>query len=412
MPTLRRPHPDASIQVLFLIFGVAIAVFFPFFSAFLDDRGLTESQIGLVVATMALARVVGNPLWGHLADTSLGRKPVLMLGTVLSGTAAVSIVLAGESFPLIVVASFVFAGMGGALGPNTDAIAIANLGDDRMHLYGRIRGWESFTYALACVGAGYVFDRAGVGWSLPLYASCCLAMFLWATTLTVPRIRHVGEHGRLGAAGTVIRDNPRFLAFLGATLLLWFGFSAAWNFIGLRIIDGGGGPLLIGLGAGFGGLVEVPMMRSSSELSERFGLRALFVAGCLVYAFGFLVWALVTDPILLSALTFLEGIGFALVFTTSVVIVGKLVPPTLYSSGQAVSSMVGFGMAPILGGLVGGLVYESFGSTSLYLGAAGVAVIAAAVAHRALDSPELVRRQPIVESGAPPLGDLGPEQPL
>mgnify|MGYP003347111737 CR=1 FL=1 len=39
-------------------------------------------------------------------------------------------------------------------------------------------------------------------------------------------------------------------------------------------------------GAALGGLVEVPVMRSSSNLAERFGVRATFMVGCLVYALG------------------------------------------------------------------------------------------------------------------------------
>ena len=84
--------------------------------------------------------------------------------------------------------------------------------------------------------------------------------------------------------------------FLLAVLFVWTGFNAAWNFIGLKIARGGGGPLLIGIGVALGGLVEVPIMRMSSRLSVRFGLRSVYVAGCVVYATGFLLWGLVEDP--------------------------------------------------------------------------------------------------------------------
>ncbi|MFM7718766.1 MAG: MFS transporter [Actinomycetota bacterium] len=401
--------PETSIQGLFLLFGVAIAAFFPFLAPFLSERGVRPDDIGIVVAAMALARVVANPIWGHLSDTSIGRKRALQIGLVLSAVFAVAIWASGGSFAALLATAVLFAGVGGAVGPNIDAMAIAHLGEDRMHEYGRIRGWESLVYGITALVLGVVLDRVGVDAGMLVYAVACLVMLGWSTTFRVPQVRHEGTHGRAGAVGTVLRGNPRFLAFLGATLLLWFGFSGAWNFIGLKILDEGGGASLIGLGAGLGGLIELPMMRSSSNLSERFGVRAVFVAGCSCYAVGFLLWGLIEDPTIVSILTFLEGVAFALVFTMSVVIVGKLVQPSLYSTGQAITATVGFGIAPVLGGLVGGWVYAHLGPQTLYLAASAIAAIAAVVAHRALDDPALVRRQAVVESGAPPIGDLEPE---
>jgi len=44
-----------------------------------------------------------------------------------------------------------------------------------------------------------------------------------------------------------------------------------------------------------------------------------------------------------------EGMGFSLLFTTSVVVVGRLLPSSLYSTGQSMVQTVGLGVAPILG---------------------------------------------------------------
>ena len=111
-----------------------------------------------------------------------------------------------------------------------------------------------------------------------------------------------------------------------------------------------------GAGAALGGLVEVPVMRLSSRLSNRLGLRPVFVTGCLVYAFGFLLWGLVEDPTLLSVLTVFEGAGFALLFTTMVVVIGRMLPSTLYSTGHSLAATMGFGIAPIIGAVVAGLL--------------------------------------------------------
>jgi len=75
MPAARASvRPAVAIQVLFILFGVVIAAFFPFLSLFLDGKGLTAAQIGVVIAGMAVARVLFSPFWGHLADTTIGRR--------------------------------------------------------------------------------------------------------------------------------------------------------------------------------------------------------------------------------------------------------------------------------------------------------------------------------------------------
>jgi MFS family permease len=194
----------------------------------------------------------------------------------------------------------------------------------------------------------------------------------WSTMIARDRPRPLQRHGRLGSVGAVFRVAPRFWGYLSALLLVWTAFNAAWNFIALKISDAGGGPLLIGFGTALGGLVEVATMR-----------------GCLVYATGFLLWGSVGNATVLSALMMLEGVAFSLLFTTGVVVVGRLLPSSLYSTGNAVSAMVGFGIGPIIGAGIGGWVYQHMGAPVLYVGASALALVAAVVAWFALAVPAL-----------------------
>lgn len=145
-------------------------------------------------------------------------------------------------------------------------------------------------------------------------------------------------------------------------------------------------------------------MRLSPRLHRRLGLRKVYALGCLTYATGFLLWGLVADPTIVSVLAILEGVGFSLLFTTSILVVGRLLPSSLYSSGNSIGSMVGFGIGPIIGGGLGGIVYERLGSTTLFVGASVVAVLAAVVTMIALRTPAL--DTPL---DAPPGGEIVPE---
>lgn len=381
---MRREVPPAtSIQVLFVLFGLAIAAFFPFFALFLKGRGLSAGRIGVVIATTAFARVLCNPVWGHLSDSTLGRRRALQIGTFGSAIAALALFFTSSLGSILVVA-FVFAAMSATTGPNVDALALVHLGDDQMHQYGRIRGWESLSYAAGCLVFGFVLELAGVRWAMPINAAAAIVVLVWSSTLVPDRPTHSVHHGRLGTVGAAFRTAPRFWVFLVALLLVWIGFNAAWNFISLKIVAAGGGPLLVGIGTALGGLVEVPVMRSSSTLVRRYGLRVLYVTGCCVYALGFLLWGLISNPTIVSVLTVFEGLGFGLLFTTGVLVIARMLPSSLYSTGQSMAATVSFGLGPILGAGIGGFVFDRFGSVTLYTGASLLALAGATVAWFAL----------------------------
>ena len=396
-----------QIRGLFLFFGFVIASFFPFFSLYLRDyHGLDAAQIGTVLLIAGALRAIANPIWGHQADTRLGRLTVLQIGLVGSGLAALW--LNGvDGLWMVALAAGIHSLFLIAQGSNLDAITLAHLGDGAMQTYGRVRMWESATYGLGCLLFGAILEAAGMGWAMPSYAASVALVLLWSTTVPRDRARKLEESGRFGAVGQVFKEAPRLWGFLVAVFLVWTGFNAAWNFIGLRIDDAGGGPLLIGLGAALGGAIEVPTMWVSSRLQTRWGLRKVYALGCLVYASGFLLWGSVDDPTALSLLTGLEGIGFSLLFTTAVVVIGRLVPEHLYSSGNSITGTVGFGIAPILGAFAGGLVYQSLGSGTTFIMASVLAASGAVVAWFALSTPALRDPLPAAESVVLP-SEAGP----
>lgn len=153
------------------------------------------------------------------------------------------------------------------------------------------------------------------------------------------------------------------------------------------------------------------MMRSSSRLQARFGARRVYALGCAVYAIGFLLWGSISNPTIVSLLTVLEGMAFSMLFTTSVVVVGRLLPSTLYSTGNSVAQMVGFGLGPIIGAGVGGYVYENAGPMTLYAGASALALAGGVVAWFALRGPEL--DAPVTPADDMPADPaLAPPEPL
>lgn len=401
MPSRLAPRSSAAIRILFVLVGVALAAFFPFLSLVLRAHGLDARQIGVAVGVMAVARIIANPVWGHAADTWTGRKRAMQLSGVASAASAIVLFASGDGPLAVIAASAVLAAASGSFVSTGDALALAHLGEDRAADYGRLRGWMSFGYAVANVGLGFLLQAFGANAALVVYAVASACAVVWLSAIPTDAPRH--ERGeRFGSVGAVFRSSPRFPVYLLGWLVIGIAFTAAWSFLALRIVSRGGGPLLVGLGAALGGAMEVPTFRAASRLNRRGGLRTTFAIGCGVYAVGFLLWGLVSDPIVLSLLFPFEGVAFALLFASGVPIVGRLVPPALHATGQSISGMTWMGLAPVIGGPVGGWVYETLGPAWLYAGASVLCLVGATAVWFTLADPAFAR--PARRPGA--AGDL------
>jgi PPP family 3-phenylpropionic acid transporter len=385
-------HAGTSVRALFALIGVCIAAFSPFLALLLKDRGFEPSQIGVVFGAMAATWMVANPVWGHAADVWIGR--VHALGIAALGAATMGVVFLLPEHRLLVVLAVVIllAAFHGAVVPVGDAIALDHLGPEDAPDYGLIRLWSSLGFAVAAIAFGALYGVAGIALMPLIYAVAMAALAAWSTTMLrdVPARVEIG--GRFGSVGAAFRASPRLAPLLVGVLLWGIGFAAAWSFLPLRIVGRGGGPFLVGVAAASGAFIEIPVMRKSRWFTGRFSLRGVYVLGCVIYASVFVAWAFVKSPVVIAVLNGFEGVGFALLYVSGVMAVGKLVPKHLQATGQTMLQMVGQGLGPVLGASIGGVVYGRSGPRALFLGAAASTLLAAMVIWFTLSLPAFSAR--------------------
>ncbi len=377
--TGRRGDGLWSLRTLFLIAGASGSAFIPFFALLLKDRGLSPEDIGILFAVTALVGAVTVPYWSHLADTRFGAVRVLVVSSLATAVFALALAATGSAFwPILIVAVLMtICSSPGA--PLSDALAVAHLGEERLGDYGRIRLWASVGWGVAVILFGALYQRVGLAPVLPLYALGTVGFGLWTLRLPPGAPLPMRAESRFGALGDVFRASPHLAPFMVGMVIVSIGTFAALTFVSLQIVGTGGGPFLVGLAAGLAALIEIPVMRWSGSLARRFGLRSVYVAGALVYALVFLAWTLAKSPLVLSLVATGDGVAFALVYVGVVMIIGRLVPRRLQSTGQAVSQTFGWSLGAIVGPSIGGFVFSRLGAPVLFAGAAGLCVAGAAL---------------------------------
>jgi len=109
----------SALVVVTLGFGLVMPIL-PFF---MERFGAGGTELGLLVASYAVMRLICGPIWGGLSDR-VGRKPILMVGALGYGLAMVAFGLATHLWMMLAARI-----LSGVLSSATSPTAMAYVGD-------------------------------------------------------------------------------------------------------------------------------------------------------------------------------------------------------------------------------------------------------------------------------------------
>jgi PPP family 3-phenylpropionic acid transporter len=321
------------------------------------------------------------------------------LAALIAAILGIALILA-QGDPFLVGACAVLLPFGMASWePVTDALVLQALGADASRRYGRFRLWTSIGWAVTALVGGVLYAAGGPEAILvPFVAGSLLLVVVTARPRQGRSWRRGGSTGGsptqplLPELRRALAVAPVLVPLLVATFLEWIVNGASGGFTALLINDLGGGAVLIGVASAIPAIIEVPLFPTTGWMSERLGLRGLYVAGLLMAAAVSAVIALVEEPVLITLVNGFGGVSYVLRYTAVVLIVGAVLPHALRATGQSMARFVGGGLAAIVAGPFAGVVYGAGGGPALFLTCACLMLLAAAIAWRGLRGPAFAPR--------------------
>jgi MFS family permease len=159
----------------------------PLFPLLIDDFGLNNTQLGLIMSVVALSMFLFQTPVGELVDR-IGAKPVFVLGLVFTG-GGTALVGAATSYPLLLVFALV-AGIGQSAFHPADYTLLDAVteGDQEGRSFGihTFAGYAGFAVAPALVGGlGVLY-----GWQIALFVVLAAAITLATGAPGVALIAH------------------------------------------------------------------------------------------------------------------------------------------------------------------------------------------------------------------------------
>ncbi|HEU5050296.1 MAG TPA: MFS transporter [Gemmatimonadales bacterium] len=331
----------------------------------------SATLIGALVATDSLLTFLLAPRWGRLSDR-IGRRPVLLIGLAGSAVSYLVFGLAGSFLALLL--SRVISGATGA----TVHVAQAYLAD--------ITPPERRSHAMGLIGAafglGFTIGPA-IGGSASLYgdalpgliaAGIAAANFLFAfATLPETEVRRRPDYRPLP------RSWARFTSPFGVMFASTLAFTAIYVSFPLYSQDvlGYGRSTVSSFFVIIGLITIVVQGRLIGSLAPRFGERRLVVAGSILMAAGFGLFAPLagTTGGLITAIALLTT-GFCLVGPSLAGLVSRRTAREEQGGALGMLQSVG-AVARIVGPPAAGFLAQVAGPAAPFYAAAGAAALAA-----------------------------------
>ncbi len=366
----------------FVIFGV----FGSYLSTFYSLKGISMSQIGLLMAIGPLASLTVQPIWGILADKS--KDKIRILRIIPAGAAlTVFLFFIPNDFIGFALASFLFMVFHTAIMPLSDAYAVNYLTVNGQK-FSMIRLCGSLAYTISAFVSGFFLDNGNLWIIFPFTAILYIAGFLNTGTLPRMPLEHSQDHRPFRE---VIRNRKLILIlFFVFFMQLPLFFNA--SFLGVYIKDLGFSDKVRGIIFSLVALSEIPVLLVIDRAVRRFPLFTILIFSGFMMVIRVMIYAFLPTPAFIILAQCLNGLTFMPVTYSAITYINNEMPVEYKTTGQSLLALVQQGAGNILGSVLGGFLSARFGIGHTY-GIFGLVLFVTTSAYLAIDIVDRLNRR-------------------
>lgn len=382
LPSGQNPMAGYGIRIsaffaaLFLIYGVHL----PYFPLWLEWRGLSAAEIGIITSAPFFLRLIATPSLAYMADRHAAHARMILLLAWLALVAALFLSQMSGFWPIL-LAALVLAIAVYTIMPLTETVATGGV---RLGLdYGRMRLWGSLTFIIASFIGGAAVELVGRGIGIWLIAMGCAATvaaayFLPASSDTDDRRRRHDARAETSPLepplsplpprrgidrATVVRlaRHPIFITFLIAIGSVQAAHATFYTFGAIHWRAGGLSSAWIGTLWAIGVMTEVSLFAVSGRVVAWLGPVRLMLIGALAAVVRWL--AMSADPSLgwLVPLQVLHGLTYGASHLGAIHFISRAVPQAAGGTAQALYATLAAGVLQGAATLLSGVLYAHYG---------------------------------------------------
>ena len=317
----------------FLLAGLML----PYWPVWLNARGLSVTDVGLVLSVSYWLKTVVQPLIARRADQAGENRRIMVILAALAVLAMASLTV-GESLWLVALMALVVASFQHAILPLGESAVLATTAARGLD-YGRVRLWGSVTFIIASVAGGLWLERFAPASLIWLFLIAMGAVILGCLGMVPARRTPAKIHWR-EMAGLIAER--RFLVFLAAVGLTQASHAVMLAYGALYWLDLGISENLVGQLYGAGVVAEIILFALIGKLAPGLSPARFIAFGALAGVIRWPLTAMLSDPLWLFPLQSLHALTFGATHLGAMAFLSRHVPARLSATGQALyAAMIG-----------------------------------------------------------------------
>ena len=196
--------------------------------------------------------------------------------------------------------------------------------------------------------------------------------------LLLPKVQG-HQHGGEKVSFTAFFRDRRLMLLFAVAFIENIAHQFNLSFFSKHLGDLGIGNALTGLITTLSVMLELPFLLFGDRIMKRFSVWTWMTLGLLVGSVRFFLLSAVRSPALIVAASMLSIANLACFEFIPFVYLGRVTRKELQGSAQSVYQMISFGIARIVGALLGGVIADAAGIPRVYALLGGLLLCAAAV---------------------------------
>lgn len=339
-----------------------VGAFSPYFGLYLKSLSFSAWDISVLMTQMQLMRLCGPYFWGAFVDR-VGHRVRVIRATGLVTLAVYSIFFISTQFSALWLAMTLFSFFWVAALPLVETLTFDHL-KEQADKYSQIRLWGSIGFIIAVMVTGVVLDHFGTSkllWSI-MATLGGIALCAWV----LPEVEADYSKQESLPVGEIVRQ-PAVKALLAACFSMSAAHGALYIFLSIYLTEHGYSKLMAGSLWSLGVIAEIGVFMAMRHILQRVALKTILIICFAVAAIRFLLIGFYVDSLLILIFAqAMHGLTFGAYHSAAIAVVNQYFAGKTRSRGQALYSSVSFGAGGLVGGLVAGWAWDSWGGIAAF----------------------------------------------